>query len=84
MAKAAGHEGKEKVSLPIYKSEKLLFFRCVNVEEWVYGKNISALHAGNLRTNSYDCRYSELLPGKKISYWADSKTNALSEIGSRY
>ncbi len=25
-------------SLPIYKTEEFIFFRCVNVDNWVYGK----------------------------------------------
>lgn len=66
--------------LPIYKTKEFSFFRCVNVDNWVYGKTISVLHAGNLRTNTKSGRYSKLFPDKKISYWADSKTTALAEI----
>lgn len=67
-------------NLPIYKTYEFDFFRCVSVENWVYGKNISELHAGNLRENKHDGRYSKLFPNEKISYWADSKTTGLSEI----
>lgn len=67
-------------NLPIYKTYEFDFFRCVPVENWVYGKNISELHAGNLRENKHDGRYSRLFPNEKISYWADSKKAALSEI----
>ncbi|PWX58985.1 hypothetical protein CYK85_15065 [Clostridium perfringens] len=66
--------------LPIYKTYEFDFFRCVNVEDWVYGKTISELHAGNLRINDNNGRYSKLFPDEKISYWADSKATALSEI----
>lgn len=27
--------------LPIFESYEFDFFRCVNVEEWVFGKNVS-------------------------------------------
>ncbi|MGL5822094.1 MAG: hypothetical protein ACRCYE_10845 [Sarcina sp.] len=67
--------------LPIYKTKEFDFFRCVNVEEWVYEKNISSLHKGNLRENNNpNNRYSKLFPNEKISYWADSKATALAEI----
>lgn len=66
--------------LPIYKTREFDFFRCVNFEDWVYGKTISELHAGNLRSNDNNGRYSKLFPNEKISYWADSKSTALSEI----
>lgn len=66
--------------LPIYKTYEFDFFRCVNVDDWVYGKTISELHAGNLRMNDNNGRYSKLFPNEKISYWADSKSTALSEI----
>ncbi|MBX4262460.1 hypothetical protein KTC96_09975 [Clostridium estertheticum] len=66
--------------LPIYKTCEFDFFRCVNVEEWVYGRTISELHAGNLKMNDNNGRYSKLFPNEKISYWADSKSTALSEI----
>lgn len=68
------------VNLPVYKTYEFSFFRCVNVENWVYGKTISKLHSGNLRTNNNSGRYSKLFPDKKISYWADSKATALAEI----
>ena len=67
--------------LPIYKTMEFDFFRCVNVDEWVYEKNISSLHKGNLRENDNpNNRYSKLFPNEKISYWADSKATALAEI----
>ncbi|EAD9533475.1 hypothetical protein AF088_14575 [Listeria monocytogenes] len=64
----------------MYITQEFNFFRCVNVSDWVYGKTISALHAGNLRDNDNKGRYSKLFPNEKISYWADSKSTALSEI----
>lgn len=66
--------------LPVFKTYEFDFFRCVKAEEWVYGKTISELHAGNLRMNDKKGRYSKLFPNEKISYWADSKSTALSEI----
>lgn len=70
----------EHKDLPIYKTNEFDFFRCVNVGDWVYGKTINKLHAGNLRMNTNEGRYSKLFPNEKISYWADSKSTALSEI----
>lgn len=66
--------------LPIYITEEFSFYRCVNVEDWVYGKTISELHAGNLRSNDNNGRYSRLFPNERISYWADSPSTALCEI----
>lgn len=68
------------IHLPIYITEEFSFYRCVNVKDWVYGKTISKLHAGNLRSNDNKGRYSKLFPNEKISYWADSKSTALAEI----
>lgn len=67
------------ISLPIYKTNEFTFFRCVNVENWVYGRTISELHSGNLKLYRKG-RYSRLFPNEKISYWANSKATALSEI----
>lgn len=67
--------------LPIYVTDEFIFYRCVNVKDWVYGKTISELHTGNLRSNeNNDGRYSKLFPNEKISYWADTKSTALAEI----
>ena len=68
--------------LPIFMTYEFSFYRCVNIEDWVYGKTISELHAGNLRSNDNKGRYSKLFPDEKISYWADSKDTALAEIKS--
>ncbi|MTI48418.1 MAG: hypothetical protein FH761_11290 [Firmicutes bacterium] len=67
-------------SLPVYISDEFTFYRCVNVEDWVYGTTISKLHSGNLRLNDMNGRYSKLFPDEKISYWADYKSTALAEI----
>ena len=67
--------------LPIYIAEEFDFFRCVNTDNLnFYGKTVSELHAANLRVNNLENRYSKLFPNEKISYWADSKLTALSEI----
>ena len=66
--------------LPIYISTEFTFWRCVNVEEWVYGKTISEIHSNNLRENDNTNRYSKLFPNKKLSYWSASKPTALAEI----
>lgn len=66
--------------LPIIITTEFSFYRCVSAKEWVYNKTISELHAGNLRDNDNKGRYSRLFSDKKISYWADSKSTALSEI----
>ncbi|MCM3365305.1 hypothetical protein QLH48_05150 [Bacillus safensis] len=66
--------------LPILKTFEFNFFRCVNVEDWVFGKNVSDLHKGNLRDNNGEGRHSRLFPHEKISYWADDTSTALAEI----
>lgn len=66
--------------LPIYITTEFSFYRCVNIDDWVYGKTFSKLHDGNLRLNNSKGRYSKLFPNEKISYWADSKDTALAEI----
>ncbi len=66
--------------LPVYITDEFTFYRCVNVDDWVYGTTISKLHSGNLRFNDKNGRYSKLFPDEKISYWADYKSTALAEI----
>lgn len=68
------------VELPIYQTYEFDFFRCVPFDDTFYGRTISELHAGNLRLNNHNGRYSKLFPNEKISYWADSKRTALAEI----
>lgn len=64
----------------MFKTYEFDFYRCVNIEEWVYGPTVSQLHLGNLRYNDTKGRYSKIFPNEKISYWADSKATALAEI----
>ena len=71
---------QKHIELPLYKTYEFTFYRCVNVEEWVYKTTISKLHSNNFRLNESDGRNSKLFPNEKISYWADSKSTALAEI----
>ncbi len=66
--------------LPIIESHDFSFFRCVEFDENFYGNTISKLHNGNLRISRADNRYSNLFPGQKLSYWADSPKTAKAEV----
>lgn len=66
-------------TLPIYKTYAFDFFRCIAFNDDFYGKTISELHAGNLRVSRTDNRYSNLFPGQRLSYWADSPQTARAE-----
>lgn len=66
-------------TLPMIKTGEFDFFRCVQFDESFYGKTISSLHSGNLRLSRKDNRYSNLFPGQKLSYWADSPETAKAE-----
>lgn len=66
--------------LPIIESHDFNFFRCLEFEKNYYGKTVSELHNGNLRVSRKDNRYSNLFPGQKLSYWADSPQTAKAEI----
>lgn len=66
--------------LPILESHDFSFFRCVDFNESLYGKTVSELHLGNLRVSRTDNRYSNLFPGQKLSYWADSPKTARTEV----
>lgn len=66
------------IDLPVYMTDEFRFFRCVEFNDSFYGKTISELHAGNLRTS--EGRYSKLFPGQKISYWADLPDTSQAEI----
>ena len=73
--------------LPIIESHDFNFFRCLEFNNSYYGKTVSELHSGNLRLSRKDNRYSNLFPGQKLSYWADSPQTARAEIkkwGSRH
>lgn len=66
--------------LPLLQTSEFNFFRCVEFNESFYGKTISELHQGNLRLSRVDNRYSNLFPGQKLSYWADSPRTARAEV----
>lgn len=66
--------------LPVYITEEFDFYRCVTFSEHFYGKTISELHHGNLRSNSGNGRYSKLFPNQKVSYWASSQKIAMKEV----
>ena len=66
--------------LPIIESHDFNFFRCLEFNDGYYGKTVSELHSGNLRLSRKDNRYSNLFPGQKLSYWADSPQTARAEI----
>ncbi|MDE7265565.1 MAG: hypothetical protein K2N52_04755 [Clostridia bacterium] len=66
--------------LPIIVTSEFDFFRCIVFENNFYGKTVSELHRGNLRSSNADNRYSKLFPYNKISYWADSPATARAEI----
>lgn len=66
--------------LPIIETQEFDFFRCLEFQDEYYGKTISELHKGNLRVSRKDNRYSNLFPGQKLSYWADSPKTAKAEV----
>lgn len=65
--------------LPLYKTHAFDFFRCVAFKPEFYNKTVSELHTGNLRVSRADNRYSNLFPGQRLSYWADSPQTARAE-----
>lgn len=67
-------------NLPLIRTGEFDFFRCVEFNKSMYGKTVSELHAGNLRLSRTDNRYSNLFPGQKLSYWADSPKTSKAEI----
>lgn len=66
--------------LPVYITDEFNFFRCLALNDSFYGKTVSELFAGNLREGNKDNRYSQLFPGKKVSYWADTFITAVTEV----
>lgn len=66
--------------LPIIESHDFNFFRCLEFQDIYYGKTVSELHRGNLRVSRKDNRYSNIFPGQKLSYWADSPQTARAEV----
>lgn len=65
-------------SLPILAQTEFDFCRYVTFTEDMYGKTVSELHKGNLRTVNDTNRYADLFGGNKVSYWA-----ATQKIASR-
>ena len=61
------------------KTGEFDFYRCIQFNDNLYGKTVSELHAGNLRLSRSDNRYSNLFPGQRLSYWADSPNTAMAE-----
>lgn len=66
--------------LPLLESHDYNFYRCIEFKESYYGKTISVLHQGNLRLSRTNNRFSNIFPGQKLSYWADSPQTARAEI----
>lgn len=66
-------------TFPMIRTGEFDFYRCIQFSEELYGKTVSELHAGNLRLSRSDNRYSNLFPGQKLSYWADSPYTAMAE-----
>ena len=77
---AFGRQILKHNNLPVFVTDEFDFFRCIEFQENFYGKTVSALHAGNLRTCDSKNRYSTLFPYQKISYWADSVRTARAEL----
>ena len=75
-----GIEILKHVELPILLSHDFDFYRCVQFDARLYGKTVSELHSGNLRMSRKDNRYSDLFPGQKLSYWADSPLTSRCEV----
>lgn len=67
-------------TLPICVTGEFDFYRCVAFDTSFYGKTVSELHQGNLRTKKAGNRYSMLFSGQKVSYWADSRETAHAEM----
>jgi hypothetical protein len=66
--------------LPLYVTDEFVFFRCISFRENLYGKTVSELHAGNLRSGTPENRYSKLFPNERVSYWADSPQTSRAEV----
>lgn len=67
-------------NLPIFETNSFDFFRCIPFNESFYGKSVMELHNGNLRIKKAGNRYSNIFPGQKLSYWADSPQTARAEV----
>ena len=53
--------------LHLIDADEFIFYRFVNFNEGMYGKTVSELHAGNLRTPGSDSRYAKLFPNHRLS-----------------
>lgn len=58
----------------------LISLDALNSKIFIMGKTVSELHRGNLRVSRKDNRYSNIFPGQKLSYWADSPQTARAEV----
>lgn len=67
-------------TLPMVMTGEFDFYRCIEFKPNMYEKTVSELHKGNLRLSRIDNRYSNLFPGQKLSYWADSPETSRAEI----
>lgn len=67
-------------TLPILITEEFDFFRCVEFNSSFYGKTVSELFHGNLRSSNISNRYSQLFPNQKLSYWSDCSDTSRKEI----
>lgn len=65
--------------LHLIDADEFSFYRFVNFDEGMYGKTVSDLHAGNLRTPVSDSRYAKLFPNHHLSYWSGSYQTARKE-----
>lgn len=65
--------------LHLIDADEFIFYRFVNFNEGMYGKTVSELHAGNLRTPGSDSRYAKLFPNHRLSYWSGSYQTAMEE-----
>lgn len=65
--------------LHLINADEFSFYRFVNFDEGMYGKTVSELHAGNLRTPVADSRYAKLFPNQRLSYWSGSYQTARKE-----
>lgn len=65
--------------LHLIDADEFSFYRFVNFDDRMYGKTVSELHAGNLRTPVLDSRYAKLFPNHRLSYWSGSCQTALEE-----
>lgn len=66
-------------SLPILAQTEFDFCRYVTFTDDMYGKTVSELHRGNLRTVNDTNRYADLFGGNKVSYWAATRQIASRE-----